>query len=221
LRLAGRCRHGIAQDQECPECEIEFTEREKEREGQAERYGARPVDRHRKADNEWWSSSSGKAVKQWFEAWGRVIHERQVTGDPSAMPTMDGIGTGRGNPSDVSNLLLYYSEVDTYLAKTRSARHRELMSFIYADSIDDVILRTLYVFGDGTQVVLGRSEPPPQAYERCQHETKIVRFYDLFQFAAPEVEALCAAWWPHVTKERFLELEHLRLAKGFAEVTQL
>ena len=66
--------------------------------------------------SEFWESDRGRRVITYLHAWGLVVRGRIDTGDDSYVPPMesDGLsaGTNRSSPSNVSDVLLRFMDID-------------------------------------------------------------------------------------------------------------
>jgi hypothetical protein len=169
----------------------------------------------------WWAGESGREVRKWFDAYGKVLRERVETGDPSAVPTMDGVaGSGRGNPGDLSSVVLLAAEVDAFLTRYATPRQRRLVDFVFAWGRTEIVTQVVYVLPDGTRSdPLQMDDPAPAGYVSAEASTRRAFDYDLDRFEAPEIDEVCKLW--KTRKSIFLERELMRVAKLFAMVKGL
>lgn len=163
-----------------------------------------------------WETEKGLEVKGYFEAYGAVVKEREVTGDPTAVPKPEGeqMGGGRSSPSNVSDILLKYFEVKQWLDKA-TKRQASLINFIYVDGID-YVTQVKYIFSDGSE-----SEWLPETHEaplvpisEVKTQVRKTHNYDLNRFEAPELEEFIKHW--RTTKVNLLKREHERAGRAFS-----
>lgn len=165
-----------------------------------------------------WETDKGQSVTSYFEAYGAVVKEREVTGDLTAVPKPEGeqMGGGRSSPSNVSDILLKYTEVKRFLDKNATRRQAALVNFIYVEGID---YRTeiQYVFTDGSVsewMDADNHEPPLVPIRSVSTRAEKLYVYDLNRFEAPELEEVAKLW--RTTKVNLLKREHERAGRAFS-----
>lgn len=169
-----------------------------------------------------WQTPRGEQARSYFEAYGAVVRERELTGDPSAVPAPDSLvrGGSRGAPSNVSDILLKYTEVKRFLDRA-TRRQAALINFVYVDGVDDK-LQIQYTFTDGSQsdwLDADHHDPPLVPVREIVTRAERVYTHDLQLFEAPELEEVAKLW--HTTKPTLLKREHERCAKTFAAMAGL
>jgi len=156
-------------------------------------------------------------VKGYFEAYGAVVKEREVTGDPAAVPAPESavVGGSRGAPSNVADILLKYTEVKRFLDRNATRRQASLINFVYVDGAD---YRTeiQYIFTDGSTsdwLEADTHEPPLVPVSEVKTRAERIYTYDLTTFEAPELEEVARHW--RTTKQALLRREHERCGRAF------
>lgn len=81
-----------------------------------------------RANWDWWDSPRGQSAEVYFRAWGLTTRGRRDTGDQSYVPQMDavpgGSGSNRSHPSNVSDVLLRFIDVDRAMLKVPNGQRR-------------------------------------------------------------------------------------------------
>lgn len=81
-----------------------------------------------RAHQEWWETERGQQTEIYFRAWGLTTRGRRDTGDSSYVPQMDavpgGAGSNRSHPSNVSDVLLRFVDVDRVMLKVPNGPRR-------------------------------------------------------------------------------------------------
>jgi len=166
----------------------------------------------------WWDTEKGAKVRQYFEAYGAVVKERETTGDPSAVPSPDSVvvGGSRSAPSNVADILIAYTEVKRFLDRNATRRQAALIAFIYVDGVD-YDTRIQYVFTDGSEsewMNADAHEAPLVPVKEVNTKSERIYRYDLAKFEAPELDEFGRMW--RTTKHGLLKREHERTARTFA-----
>lgn len=177
----------------------------------------RPLRRPDRDPREWWSTPLGVAARRHLITWGAVELERQVTGDPTALPKHTGISGGGRGGYDLPDTAILHAEVDQWLAANNVARDRQLVEWIYVRGLVERS-KTQYVFRDGTrsdvltdEQVLDR--PPVNVLQELRTTWREVR-YDILAFPCRETDAFCRAWC--LDKASVLEKRHAAIGKALA-----
>jgi len=165
--------------------------------------------------NPWWAGQSGQRCLTYFQAWGLVRQERELSGDDSAVPrTFDGQSGARNLvKGSLPGILDKFIDVDTWL-KRKPVKCFSLLEFIYVRNLT-YQSAVRYKFADGsTSEWLTQEAEPPKTWESVDRRDILSTQPNLSAFACAETLAFCAVWGENY--ETVLNREHLRLARKFA-----
>jgi len=170
----------------------------------------------------WWETEQGGSVRGYFEAYGAVVKERETTGDPSAIPSGDWvvIGGGRSSPSNISDIVLAYTEVKRFLDRNATRRQAALVNFVYVEGMD-YTTKAKYLFSDGSETEWlpeGHEVPLVPVKDIVTQATRIY-VYDFDRFDSPELEEVAKCWG--TSKKALLKREHDRVGRIFANFAGL
>ena len=154
-----------------------------------------------------------QAIKQ-FDLWGKVVKERVLSGDLSALPSFGGLTNSGGgsSPSDPSSMLLAFVDVDTFLATHAHPLQKSLAAFIHVWGVEEMVVSVIWVFADGTRSdPLDPSEPAPTKAVTAEPNCRRRQVYDLKKFEWPYLDQIAGD--VGMTRESFLLREHKRLLR--------
>ena len=168
---------------------------------------------------EFWETDRGRKARLCLETWGLTLRGRLDTGDQSYVPQMEseGAGSNRSHPSNVSDALLRFLDVERALTFV-SQGPRRMAYFCFVTSITTRHMhRPLFrdgTTGEWTQGPEPREESPLiVAYENDIRNSWV---WDWAQFPANQGELDYWKAWD-VNRNRFLDRQFENLGKFVAE----
>lgn len=183
---------------------------------------------------DFWASDRGRKTLTWLHAWGLVVRGRLDTGDQAYVPPMESAGvssgTNRSSPSNVSDVLLRFMDVDR-VRPLMSAGQQRVSYFCFVTS-QTVRQQFRPIFRDGTRGdwTQGREPKLPKDAKDVKPESPLIVGYendtrtafewDWREFPAEECERRFWRDWGYSPAEH-LERELKKLGKLVADELNL
>lgn len=114
-------------------------------------------------------------AQQWLDGWGAVVRERQVTGDPAAVPKADFAIGQRGNPGQLPGLWEIFMSVESLIEEWQGPGIRQVLELAHIASVEHIVSVVAYTLADGSVVELDHGADPPNTYLSAEPRMVTVR----------------------------------------------
>jgi hypothetical protein len=168
---------------------------------------------------EFWETERGRKSKLWLETWGLTVRGRLDTGDQAYVPQMDseGAGSNRSHPSNVSDALLRFMDVDFVMTMIAQGPRR----VAYFCFVTSITTRHMHrpLFRDGTTGEWAHGpEPSEESPLIVAYENDIRNAWEWQWDRFPTVPGEIEYWkaW-EVNRNRFLERQLEQVGKFVAD----